>query len=334
MSKINLVTGANGHLGNNLVRALLERGETVRASVRNSNNRAPFIGLECEVVQADLTDKPSLLRAMEEVDTLYQVAAVFKHWARDPKKEIIEPNMQGTRNVLEAAAEQGVRRVVYVSSEGAMAGHISPVDETSWKTNYHGNPYFQSKTETERLALKLGSELGLDLLTVLPGAIVGPNIIHLTPTMDVLQQALNNDVFVDVNFSFNFVDARDVAAGMIAAAENGRSGERYLLATEQPVNIRRILELARELKPDVKIPPRAPKWVLLLISGGMELAAKLTGKPPQLLRSQVALFYDNPRIMNISKARSELGYDPRDGETAVRQALTYLRGGNMSVSTP
>ncbi|VAW32127.1 Dihydroflavonol-4-reductase [hydrothermal vent metagenome] len=325
MSKINLVTGANGHLGNNLVRALLERGETVRASVRNPNNREPFVGLNCEVVQADLLDKPSLLRAMAGVDTLYQVAAVFKHWARDPQKEIIEPNFQGTRNVLEAAAEQGVRRVVYVSSEGAMDGHISPVDETFWKTNYHGNPYFRSKTETERLALKLGSELGLDLLTVLPSAIVGPNIIQLTPTMDVLRQALNNDVFVDVNFSFNFVDARDVAAGMIAAAENGRSAERYLLATEQPVNIRRILELAQELKSDVKIPPRAPKWVLLLIASGMELAAKLTGKPPQLLRSQVALFYDNPRIMNISKARTELGYDPRDGETAVRQALTYLR---------
>jgi uncharacterized protein YbjT (DUF2867 family) len=77
MSKLNLVTGANGHLGNNLVRALLENGETVRASVRNTNNRVPFEGLDCEVVQADLMDKDSLLRALEGVDTLYQVAAVF-----------------------------------------------------------------------------------------------------------------------------------------------------------------------------------------------------------------------------------------------------------------
>ena len=70
MIKINLVTGANGHLGNNLVRALLARGETVRASVRNPNNREQFVGLDCEIVQADLMDKPSLLRAMEGVDTL------------------------------------------------------------------------------------------------------------------------------------------------------------------------------------------------------------------------------------------------------------------------
>ncbi len=324
MTKINLVTGANGHLGNNLVRALLERGETVRASVRNPNNREPFVGLDCEIVQADLMDKPSLLRAMAGVDTLYQVAAVFKHWARDPQKEIIEPNLQGTRNVLEAAAEQGVRRIVYVSSETAMDGYVSPVDETYWRQNLHGNPYVQSKTETEKLAFQLAEELGLDLRTVLPSAIVGPNIIHLTPTMDILRQALHNEVFVDVNFFFNFVDARDVAAGMMAAAENGRSGQRYLLATEQPVNIRRIVELAQELKPEVKIPPRAPKWALLLIASSMELAAKLSGTPPQLLRSQISLFYNNPRIMDISKARRELGYEPRDGETAVRQALIYL----------
>ncbi len=324
MSKINLVTGANGHLGNNVVRALLMMGETVRASVRNPNNKQPFVGLDCEIVQADLMDKPSLLRAMEGVDTLYQVAAVFKHWARNPQKEIIEPNLQGTRNVLEAAAEQGVRRVVYVSSETAMDGHISPVDETYWQSNFYNNPYVQSKTETEKLALKMADELSLDLVTVLPSAIVGPHNINLTPTMDLLRQALHNEVFVDVNFYFNFVDVREVAFGMIAAAINGRSGERYLLATEQPVNIRRILELAQEIKPDVKMPPRAPKWALLLIASGMELAAKVTGKPPQLLRSQVKIFYDNPRIMKIDKARSEFGYDPIDGETAVSQALIYL----------
>jgi dihydroflavonol-4-reductase len=117
MIKLNLVTGANGHLGNNLVRALLDSGEQVRASVRDTTNTAPFEGLDCEIVQADLMDKDSLLHALEGVDTLYQVAAVFKHWARDPQRDIIEPNLQGTRNVLEAAAEKKVRRVVYVSSE-------------------------------------------------------------------------------------------------------------------------------------------------------------------------------------------------------------------------
>ena len=247
MTKLNLVTGANGHLGNNLVRALLERGETVRASVRNPKDTLPFEGLDCEIVQADLMDKDSLTRALEGVDTLYQVAAVFKHWARDPQKEIIEPNLQGTRNILEAAAEQGVRRVVYVSSEVTLDDRILPMTESTWRTEFHNNPYVQSKTESEQLAWQLAEELDLDMVSVLPGAIIGPHCFRLTPTMRYLQQALNGEVFVDVNFPLTYVDAHDLAAGMIAAAQKGRYGERYLLVTEEPVSTGQIIEIAREI---------------------------------------------------------------------------------------
>jgi len=219
MTKLNLVTGANGHLGNNLIRVLLEKGERVRASVRNPNNSVPFEGLDCEIVQADLMDKVSLLRALEGVDTLYQVAAVFKHWARDPQRDILLPNMLGTRNVLEAAAEQKVRRVVYVSSEVTLDHSVSPVNETTWRTEFHNNPYVQSKTESEKLAWQLAEELGLDMVSVLPGAIIGPHCYNLTPTMDYLQQALNGEVFVDVNFPLTFVDAHDLSMGMIAAVK-------------------------------------------------------------------------------------------------------------------
>ena len=129
MSKLCLVTGANGHLGNTLVRALLARGDKVRAGVRNLDNRTPFEGLACELVYAELQDKTAMRKALEGVDVLYQVAAVFRHWARDPYEEIILPNINGTRLLLEAAAEAGVRRIVYVSSVAAVGhnGHISPL---------------------------------------------------------------------------------------------------------------------------------------------------------------------------------------------------------------
>ena len=324
MTKLNLVTGANGHLGNNLVRALLERGETVRASVRNPKDTLPFEGLDCEIVQADLMDKDSLTRALEGVDTLYQVAAVFKHWALDPQKEIIEPNLQGTRNILEAAAEQGVRRVVYVSSEVTLDDRILPMTESTWRTEFHNNPYVQSKTESEQLAWQLAEELDLDMVSVLPGAIIGPHCFRLTPTMRYLQQALNGEVFVDVNFPLTFVDAHDLAAGMIAAAEKGRRGERYLLVTEEPVRTRELIDLVRERNPDVKMPPRVPKFLLQGMSSAMEFASKITGKQPLLLRSQVELFYGVAARKDISKARIELGFDPRDPETTIRETLDYL----------
>jgi nucleoside-diphosphate-sugar epimerase len=103
---------------------------------------------------------------------------------------------------------------------------VSPVNETTWRTEFHNNPYVQSKTESEQLAWQLAKKLDLDMVSILPGAIIGPHNINLTPTMDYLQQALNGEIFVDVNFPFTFVDARDLATGMIAAAKKGRSNHR------------------------------------------------------------------------------------------------------------
>ncbi|MDR0227497.1 MAG: NmrA family NAD(P)-binding protein, partial [Flavobacteriaceae bacterium] len=93
-----LVSRANGHLGNNLVRLLLKKGIPVRTTVRNINNTEPFKGLDCEVVQADITDKNSFVKALQGVHTFYAVGASFKLWAKDPKKEIYDVNMQGTKN--------------------------------------------------------------------------------------------------------------------------------------------------------------------------------------------------------------------------------------------
>ncbi|NER62764.1 NAD(P)H-binding protein [Pseudomonas sp. MAFF212427] len=111
MSKLCLVTGANGHLGNTLVRTLLRQGYRVRAGVRDVRNLAPFAGLDCEVVYAEALDQAAMFKALQGVDVLFQVAAVFRHWARHPQQQIIAPNVQGTRCVLAAAARAGVQRL-------------------------------------------------------------------------------------------------------------------------------------------------------------------------------------------------------------------------------
>ncbi|HAA18963.1 MAG TPA: dihydrokaempferol 4-reductase, partial [Cytophagales bacterium] len=126
-----LVTGANGHLGNNLVRLLLSEGITTRASVRNPAQRAPFAGLDCEVVRADLLDKASMERAFAGVSQLYAVGAAFKMWARNPRKEIYETNVQGTQNLFEAAAACGVQDIVYVSSVAALDFTQLPARESN-----------------------------------------------------------------------------------------------------------------------------------------------------------------------------------------------------------
>ncbi len=136
---------------------------------------------------------------------------------------------------------------------------------------------------------------------------------------------LDDGVFVDVNFPFTFVDARDVAAGMIAAAEKGRRGERYLLVTEEPVQTQQIIELAQKRNPGLKMPARMPKFVLQGLSSTMEFVSKITGKQPLLLRSQIELFYGVVAPKNISKARTELGFNPRSPEVAIQQTFDYLK---------
>lgn len=124
-----LVSGANGHLGYNLVQLLLQKGIPVWASVRNLRHKSALNELNCETVQADTTDKASLIKALEGIDTFYAVGAAFKLWAKNPQKETYEVNLQGTQNMLEAAAIAKVKRIVYVtciSSKVSMSFGRSP----------------------------------------------------------------------------------------------------------------------------------------------------------------------------------------------------------------
>lgn len=327
--KLCLVTGANGHLGNTLVRALLARGERVRAGVRDPDNRSAFAGLDCQLVYAELQDRQALLQALQGVEVLYQVAAVFRHWARDPQAEIVVPNVEGTRNVLEAAAEAGVKRVVYVSSVAAVGHDGRPLDEAQWNDE-RDNAYYRSKILSERMAWEVAQRLGLDLVVVLPAAMVGPHAQRLTDTMGFLDAVLRRQVPLDPGFHFNFVDVRDVAEGLILAAEKGRAGERYILANQSSSPLQTLVEAANAVAanavtPGYRLPPPAPRWLLLTLAWLQERWAQLTGRPAQLLVSQVRLFHGVRQEYSSAKARAELGYRPRPPEQALREAFAFLQ---------
>lgn len=324
MNPLSLVTGANGHLGNTLVRTLLARGERVRAGVRDIHDRTAFAGLDCELVYTELLDKHALEQALQGVDVLYQVAAVFRHWARDPQADIITPNVEGTRNVLEAAAKAGVKRVIYVSSVAAVGHTGQPLDETHWNDE-KDNAYYRSKILSEQMAWEVAKRLDLEMVSVLPAAMVGPNAQRLTDTMNFLNTVLARQVPLDPSFHFNFVDVRDVAEGLIKAAEKGRAGERYILANKHSSPLRALIEAANTVKPGYRTPPPAPRWLLLTLAWLQERWAQLTGHPAQLLMSQVRLFHGVPQEYSISKAQTELGFRPRPPEQALREAFALLQ---------
>lgn len=322
-----LVSGANGHLGNNLVRLLIKKGIPVRATVRNINNKTPFHGLDCEVVQADITDKASFVKALQGVETFYAVGASFKLWAKDPKKEIYDVNMDGTRNTIEAAAAAGVKRIVYVSSIAALNYTQLPTKESNGYNPDRRDMYYNSKNDGELLAFKLAKELGIELVSVMPSAMIGSeSFLPLNVSYGVLRLILNKQIPMDTRITLNWVDVKDVAEGCYLAAQKGKPGERYILANEQCMTITDTTRLAQELYPELKlkIPGTVPTFMLFAIAGIMEFSARMSNKAPVLTRKNIAMFSGLQQNFDISKARRELGFNPKSPRQAVTEALAYL----------
>ncbi len=322
-----LVTGANGHLGNNMVRHLISKGIPVRASVRNINNNACFAGLNCEVVQADITNKNSLVNAMQGVHTLYAVGAVFKLWAKDPVKEIYDVNLVGTKNTIEAAVEAGVKRIVYVSSIAALNYKQLPAKEDQGYNSDRRDWYYNSKNDGEILAFELAKKHNIELVAVLPSAMIGSTaFLPLSTSYNFIDLVLKKKVPVETNMAINWIDVKDVAEGCYLAATRGKNGERYILANPKHTSIKETTQIAKDLFPELKIkmPMPVPKVVLYIIAALMQVVSKLNGKAPVLSVKDVNIFYGLKPDFDISKARNELGFDPKPPIIAVKEAMLYL----------
>lgn len=323
-----LVTGANGHLGNNLVRLLIEKGIPVRAAVRDMKNAKNLVGLKCEIVQADMTNEQSLLDALQGVETFYAVGAAFKLWAKDPKKEIYDINMAGTRLQAEAAARAGVKRMVYVSSIAALNYSYLPAKESNGYNPDRRDMYYNSKNDGEQLAFSLAKKYKIELVAVLPSAMVGSEAFApLNVSYNIMHMILKKQIPIETYITLNWVDVKDVSEGCYLAATKGRSGERYILANEQCMSIRETTKIAQELFPElnIKLPMTLPKSLLFVAAWILEGISKMTSKAPLLTTKDIAMFSGLQQNFDISKARTELGFNPKDPSQAAKEAMYYLR---------
>lgn len=326
-NEISLVTGGNGHLGNNLIRLLLSDNQKVRTTVRNINNTEPFKGLDCEVVQADITDKESLKKAFQGVTNLYAVAANFSMWAKNPKTEIYDNNMHGTQNVFDIAKECGVKNIVYVSSVASLDFTKLPANVDNGYNKDRRNWYYNSKNDSDKLALELGKKYGIRTVLVLPSAMIGSKAYKLSYSNNLVLQVLNGEIPVDTNVTLNWVDVKDVASGTYNAMTKGRDSERYILSNEKHTTLQETVKIASDLYPELKLkmPKKVPKCLLYSVAGLMEFSSKLTGKEPLLQRHYLDMFYDLKQDYDISKSKKELGFNPKPSKRALEDALKYLK---------
>ena len=326
-NEISLVTGGNGHLGNNLIRLLLANNHKVRTTIRNINKTAPFEGLDCEVVQADITDRASLKKAFKGVTNVYAVAANFSMWAKNPITEIYDNNMQGTKNVFDMAKECGVKNIVYVSSVACLDFTQLPANVDNGYNKDRRNWYYNSKNDSDKLALALGKKYGIRTVLVLPSAMIGREAHKLSYTNNLVLQILNGEIPIDTNFTLNWIDVKDVAQGTYNAMLKGKDSNRYILSTETHTTMQESVQIAADLYPELKlkIPKKAPKFLLYTVASLMEFGSKITGKEPLLQRSYVDMFYGLKQDYDISKSRRELGYNPKSSRKALEDALAYLK---------
>jgi len=325
-----LVTGAAGFVGANLVHALVGRGHRVRALVRPQADRRGLEGAECELVEGDITDAVSVRAALRGVDWCFHVAASYHLWMRD-YAPMYRANVEGTRQVLQAAVAAGCRRVVYTSTVGCIGlsrsspGRGLPADETSEAAESQmTNDYKRSKWQAEQVAREWARR-GAPVVIVNPSAPVGPRDVKPTPTGRVIVDFLNGRLPGYVDTGLNWVHVRDVALGHLLAAERGRVGERYILGhAEGNWTMRRTLEVLAEVSGRPAPRLRVPYAVAFLAACFDELVASATGRPPRAPLAGVRMSRYK-MWFNPAKAISELGMPQTPPRQALVDAVAWFR---------
>lgn len=329
-----LVTGANGHLGFNLVQALRARGHQVRASVRSLADAAKTAPLRAlgpvELVEAALDQPLHLRAAVDGVDTLFHVAAVYSTCEPGREQEILDAAIRGTANMLHAAADARVRKVVLTSSVVAVpltAPGAPPSTEADWNEDLRV-PYIRAKTEGERLAWRLADELALNLATVLPGGISGPGFRRNTPTIDLIEAAMRGEFrLVAPAGNFSFVDVRDVAQAHILAAERDAHG-RFIACNDVQPSFRALVETMHRIDPRVKLPLiDLPSFMVPLLPLFDRACHVLLGTP-RIATPEVVATGVSGRRWNVSSARAKavLGWAPAiPFEQSLRETMDTLR---------
>jgi dihydroflavonol-4-reductase len=318
-----LVTGGSGFIGSALVRQLIDRGERVRCLVRAGSAGGNLANLDVERVQGDITDPASIERALDGITRVYHLAALYAIWRRRPAV-FYQVNEEGTRNLLAACAAANVERVVHCSSVAALGAHgPNPADETARFNLAHTRDHYHiSKFRAEQVALGFARR-GLPLVVVNPSVPLGPRDAAPTPSGQIILDIVHGRLPAYLDGGINLIDVVDCAAGMIAAMERGRVGEKYILGNRN-LRLKEYFDLivktaARGRSPWLKI----PRWAAVASGWGYEALAHLTGRMP-VATAAWARVGSGYSWWDATKARSELGLRQRPVEDSLADALAWF----------
>ena len=322
-----LITGATGFIGNHVTRMCLEQGDDVRVMVMPGEDRSPLKDFDVEYVEGNLLEPSTLDKAVQGVEGIYHLAAVYAIWTKDPTLQF-RVNVNGSRAMMQSAMAAGVSRVVYTSSIAALGINAdgAPADETTvfnqWR---YGNEYVLSKFISEQVVRALIAD-GLPAVIVNPGFPLGPGDRVPTPTGKMITSILKGRFKQYFDGGMCVVDVRDVARGHLLAMAKGRVGQGYLL-TNREGNLE-FKDLARRIGQVAGIENVAtkpmPRWLMAGTARLMEAYAGVSGKAPAT--TYKTSMYTLQKIWaDPSKAIDELSLPQTPIETAIADAVSWFQ---------
>ncbi|MBL0343816.1 NAD-dependent epimerase/dehydratase family protein [Candidatus Villigracilis affinis] len=317
-----LVTGATGHVGNVLVRKLLERGEQVRALILPGESREAIHGLNVEAVEGDVLDLDSVFESMHGIKGIFHLAGVISIMP-GPNAFVRKVNVDGTKNILRAAQEMNIRKLVYTSSIHAIQRVEDDVIDESVPYDMK-NPYGaydRSKAEATLEVLN-AAQTGLEAVVACPTGVIGPYDFRGSMMGAVIHDAATAKPSLYVDGAYDFVDVRDVADGLISAAENGKRGESYILSG-QKISIRYLLETVREITGkhffQMKIPFDLARFAAMFTP----MYYRFANATPRFTPYSLEVLQSNSNISH-AKASRELGYSPRTLYESIKDTVKWI----------
>lgn len=324
-----LVIGANGYLGSHVTRQLVAVGEDVRVMVRAGANTIGIDDLAVTRYEGDIWDNDTLRAAMTGADVVYYCVVDTRGWLRDPAP-LFRTNVEGTRNVLDVAVEpeiaSGLKKFIFTSSYatvGRKRGFVSTEEDVADERTLP--PYVRSRVQAEKLVLAYARERGLPAVAMCVSTTYGGTDWGRTPHGAIIAAAAFGKLpFVMSGIELEAVDVNDAARALILAADRGRPGERYLISDKMISNA----EVARIAAAEAGVPAPAkslPLPVTYALATMGTIKGRLKGTDEHMSLASLRLMRSEAPV-DCTKARAELGWEPRPVEDAVREAARFWIG--------
>lgn len=321
---IALITGSSGHVGSNLIRELSKQDYKIRCIDFDGDYRA-YEGFDVEVIKGDITNKDSLRSVFKNVDIVFHTAALI-NLDRRYEKQIRQVNVEGTRNVCEAAVKAGVKKLIHFSSVDAF--YRFPIEEPLLESRSliddpNAVPYDLSKADGQKIVLEF-CEKDLDASIIHPTSIVGPNDFKPGLPMQEMVNLANGKRKLVPNWGYNFVDVRDLCITAISAVKLGRTGQNYIVGGEYHL-YSYIAELMKQQLGRTVLLATIPDFVSYLGLPYEYIKSLITGKPRVLTVDTLHTGKTGNKVVPSTLAREELGHNPRPLEETIYDMVSFFQ---------